>query len=286
MSSAKLLILDAYSPDGRAGLDGAGATRAGELYHQAVAGWTDQLSIDVIGAEQSLPGPLESYSGIIWTGSNLTACHRTPEVRAQIERCRAAYSIGIPQFGSCWAIQIAVVAAGGKVIANPLGWEFGIGRKILLTDAGRMHQLLAGKPLGYDGYVSHQDIVTELPDGASCLAYNAYSAVQAVSVNHGRGVFWGLQYHPEYNSLEIARLAMLRGEKLLQQGLFRHWDDLNHWAQRMEQLAATPSRVDLAYQLGLDDQLLNRSVRQLELVNWLRHQLGLDIADTGIPDAL
>lgn len=59
---------------------------------------------------------------------------------------RDAYEIGLPQFGSCWAAQIAVYAAGGKVAANPKGREMGIARKIYLTDAGRIHPLMEGKP--------------------------------------------------------------------------------------------------------------------------------------------
>ena len=50
----------------------------------------------------------------------------------------ASYSgsvLGVPGFGSCWAAQIAVAAAGGRVAASPHGREMGVGRKIKLMDA-------------------------------------------------------------------------------------------------------------------------------------------------------
>ena len=72
----------------------------------------------------------------------------------------------------------------------------GIGRKIRLTEEGRAHPMFDGKPEVYSHFVSHDDEVTRLPPDATLLAGNDYSRVQAVEVRHGRGIFWGVQYHP------------------------------------------------------------------------------------------
>ncbi|MCA9687585.1 MAG: GMP synthase, partial [Myxococcales bacterium] len=81
----------------------------------------------------------------MWTGSSLTAYHDVPEVRCQIELARRVLDVGVPAFGSCWAAQIAAIAGGGRVDANPLGREAGVARKIRLSPEGVAHPLFAGK---------------------------------------------------------------------------------------------------------------------------------------------
>ena len=39
--------------------------------------------------------------------------------------------------------------------------------------------------------------------------------------------------------------------------------------ERMEALAAEPDREDLRWQLAIDDDVLNDSIRQCEFVNWI-----------------
>ena len=43
-----------------------------------------------------------------------------------------------------------------------------------------------------------------LPPGATLLATNAVTAVQAAEIRSGRGTFWGVQYHPEISLAEVA----------------------------------------------------------------------------------
>ena len=45
--------------------------------------------------------------------------------------------------------------------------------------------------------------------------------MQSVAVVHKGGVFWGLQYHPEYDLHELARLCYCRKQKLTDKGFFR-----------------------------------------------------------------
>ncbi len=44
---------------------------------------------------------------------------------------------------------------------------------------------------------------------------------QAMSVTHNGGVCWGIQYHPEYDIHELARLTYCRTDKLVKLGYFR-----------------------------------------------------------------
>ena len=57
---------------------------------------------------------LEKYHGVLWTGCNLTIFDdQDMRVCRQVDLARIVYEIGIPQFGSCWGVQMAVFAAGG-----------------------------------------------------------------------------------------------------------------------------------------------------------------------------
>ena len=86
----------------------------------------------------NLPDPsgLESYDGVVITGSALNLWKAEPESMRQVELARAVYKSGTPFFGSCWGLQVATVAAGGSVRENPKGREVLIARDVTLT-AGR-----------------------------------------------------------------------------------------------------------------------------------------------------
>lgn len=224
-------------------------------------------------AEPEIPLPerkrIEEFDGFLWTGSNLTIYENDPRVTRQVEFARSVFEAGRPQWGSCWGIQIAAVAAGGEVRANPRGREMGFARKIVLTDEGRTHPMCKGKPLVFDGFISHVDEVTRLPEGATCLATNAHTAVQALEMRYGRGTFWATQYHPEYDLHEMARLIAARSDALIREGFFQDRAAVDAKVERMEALAHNPDRKDLRWDLVIGDDILDDSLRQCELRNWL-----------------
>lgn len=270
--SLRLLVLDAYDDAGRAALQGAGAAVAGELYQRLLRDLEPAATIDIAGsgaAGFAPPAPLASYDGIAWTGSNLTVHRATPAVRGQLELARAAFAAGVPSFGSCWAVHVAVTAAGGRCAANPRGREFGIARNLALNDAGRAHPMFAGKPTGFDALTSHEDEVVELGPDATLLASNEFSTVQAVHVAHQRGIFWGVQYHPEYDLLDVARLGILRAPQLIAQGCFTDAAAAAAYLADIEALHADRGRRDLTYRLGVGAGVLDARLRTCEARNWL-----------------
>ena len=96
--------------------------------------------------------------------------------------------------------------------------------------------MMKGKPEVYSHFVSHDDEVTRLPKGSTLLAGNDYSHVQAAEIRHKKGVFWGLQYHPEYDLHEMARLMVAREKKLTEIGFFRGHEDFQEYVDRLEEL--------------------------------------------------
>ncbi len=284
----KLLVLDAYAPEGREALVGAGGTAAGELYAAQlqrsalrVAARETVAAFDV-GIEIAYPADpspklptgseLTAYDGAVWTGSSLTILDAgSPNVRRQIELARELIEQRVPCFGSCWAAQLAVVAAGGKCHANPRGREFGISRRITLNPAGRAHPLFDGKPEVFDAFTSHADEVVSLPASATLLASNEFSRVQAVALEHTQTHFWAVQYHPEYDVHEVAALCRLRSKELVAQGVFQDPSAAEHFAETLDALGADPDQVDLAAEFGIGEALLDERVRTREIENWLAH---------------
>ena len=271
----RFLIVDGYSKASRADLNRAGMQYAWKLYSDMLTRNLPAAQFDVLlpsdrGVNIPVPEELNQYAGILWTGCNLCIYDETNQsVVKQIELAKICYELGIPAFGSCWGLQMSVVAAGGKVAPNPKGKEMGIARKIQLSDAGKSHPFFAGKPSVYEAYISHDDMVTELPEGAIVLASNDFTPVQALAVTHKKGTFWSVQYHPEYSLHEMACLIIAREEKLLQAGFFSTPDELQVMVARMKQLYLEPHRKDLRWQLVIDDDVLSDTIKECEFNNWL-----------------
>ncbi len=223
------------------------------------------------GAE--LPGgeALAGYDAVFLTGSPLHLYEETPETRREVEFMRAVFASGTPSFGSCAGLQLATVAAGGRVRPGARGREAGFARRITPTEAGAKHPLLRGRPAAYDAPAVHADEVERLPEGAVLLATNRLTQVQAAEIRHGAGTFWGVQYHPEISLGEVAGALRRQGESLVADGLARSSEDLEAYAGQIEALHREPQRRDLAWRLGLDEEVTDERRRVRELRNFLDH---------------
>lgn len=275
----RILIVDGYTRQAREQLQAGGASVAGDLYREMLQSCASfPIECDLLfPSDDSTKMPsgdqIAAYDGIAWTGCSLSLAEETPEVARQVDFARLAFKYGIPSFGSCWAAQIAVVAAGGTVEVNPRGREMGIARKVVLNDSGKAHPMYRGKPQVFDAFISHDDHITHLPRGAVSLAGNDWTAIQAVTVRHLDGEFWGLQYHPEYDLHELARLTFCRLEKLMKIGFFPDEEAGHAYIEDLEALHQDPCRRDIAWRLGIDSDLLDSQIRTVEVRNWLENQV-------------
>jgi GMP synthase (glutamine-hydrolysing) len=272
MTGARILVIDGNVAQIRARQAAALGYDSGTGYAKVLHRIDASLCIDIVPAADGAAIPagvgLESYDGVTMTGSALNIYNGGAPVTHQIELAKAVFDAGVPFFGSCWGLQVAVTAAGGEVRANPRGREFGFARRILLTDAGREHPLFAGKPVAFEAPAVHRDEIATLPVGADILAVNDFG-VQAASFVHGRGTFWGVQYHPEYDYLDIAAAAERYGETLVAEGMFRDLPALAAFAAELRALQAHPSDSTLLWKHGLGPALRTEALRLLEIRNWL-----------------
>ncbi len=271
----RFLVVDGYSRAGREDLKAGGASTAGDLYARMLDACTPGgAAVDIVtpadpGSALPKGAAIGQYAGVAWTGSSLTVYADDPKVTPQIEFAKAAFEARVPGFGSCWAAQIAVIAAGGHCAANPRGREMGLARKIALTHEGRAHPLYHGKKSVFDAFISHDDEITHLPPGGVLLASNRHTHVQAVAVTHNGGQFWGLQYHPEYDLHELARLCYCRKQKLTDLGFFPDLEAAQDFVDKLEALHQDPGRKDIAWLLGIDEDVMNADIRRAEVRNWI-----------------
>ena len=212
---------------------------------------------------------IAGFDGVFLSGSPLHVYCETPETMRQLEFMRRVFASGTPSFGSCAGLQVAVAAAGGTVRPMPNRDEAGIARGIAATAAGRDHPLLAGRPPAWDALAIHGDEVEELPEGAILLAGNHAARVQAAEIRVGEGVFWGVQYHPELAPGEVAAALRRQADDLVALGLARDALDVATHAALVEALHEAPDRRDLAWRLGLDEQVTEPRTRMTELRNFL-----------------
>jgi GMP synthase (glutamine-hydrolysing) len=274
---ARILVIDGNVAQVRARQAAALGYDSGVGYSRVLRRIEASLQVDIVlaadGAAEFPTGVgLDDYDGVTMTGSALNIYNGGRPVTHQVELAQAVFAAGIPFFGSCWGLQVAVTAAGGVVHANPRGREFGFARRILLTEVGREHPLFAGKPLVFEAPTVHRDGIAALPTGAEILASNDFG-VQAAVFTFGRGTFWGVQYHPEYDYIDVAATTERYGDTLVSEGMFRDRPALDAFAADLRSLQANPSDTTLLWKYGLGPAVQTEALRLLEIRNWLQRQV-------------
>lgn len=273
----RLLLLEGNTADKRARGRELGVRSSSEIYAEAISAHFPAIALDVLnGADpgEAIPGGLgwADYDGFVITGSSLHAYDQDFAVTNQIALVKDAAEAGLPIFGSCWGLQIAAMAAGGEVAFNPRGREVGFARKILLNQAGRAHPMFAGKSTVFDAPCIHYDEVVRLPEGATLLASNEHSMVQAAVIPLGRSKVWAVQYHPEFDLAQLVQLYTLYADDMVAQGFFANEAELVAYRDKIASLASGPN-PGLAWQLGIDADILDDRQRRAEIIAWIEREV-------------
>jgi GMP synthase (glutamine-hydrolysing) len=274
MTALRLLIVDGNVTAIReTHIRNFGITPGGS-YAEALQDFAPGAMHDIVfpadeGANLPAGEGLEGYDAVFLTGSALNLYDMTPAVTRQIDLMRSIYASGTPCFGSCWGIQVGAAAAGGVVRKNPKGREIGIARAITKTAAGHEHALLAGRPAVFDVPCTHEDEVETLPEGATLLASNSVSDVQAVEIKVNGNTFWGVQYHPEFSLTELVSIMRRRREILVREGFYADAASADAHMDDLVAIDADKSRKDIAWRLGLGEEVLDDALRKTELRNFI-----------------
>ncbi|HEX6148022.1 MAG TPA: glutamine-hydrolyzing GMP synthase [Acidimicrobiia bacterium] len=127
----------------------------------------------------------------------------------------AILEMGIPVLGICYGHQLLAELAGGTV-SNTGSAEYGNTSLSLTNDS----VLLKDLPAEQQVWMSHQDQVTETPDGFVTVATSEGARVAAME-DRERGLY-GVQFHPE-----VAHTP--RGEEILKRFLYDVCDAAPTW---------------------------------------------------------
>jgi GMP synthase (glutamine-hydrolysing) len=272
MGKPRILVIDGNRAAIREAQVAAGGQASGEGYVSMLQRLAPLVCDIVRPADGEVQFPagvgLGDYDGAAITGSALNVYDGGPHIERQIELTRAVLDVGVPCFGSCWGLQVAVTALGGRVRPNPLGREFGFARRIALTESGRQHPMYREKPAVFEALTVHRDDVEQLPAGAQVLA-SSDMGLQAVELPHGRGRFWGVQYHPEYSYTEMAATTLRYADALLREHWFADRGALDSFVGDLQALQQRPQDRYLAWKHGLGPAMQDERLKLAELHNWL-----------------
>ena len=274
----RLLLMEGNVAARRARAKTLGMRTSSGIYAEAILAHFPDFEIDVVNAADpafAIPNGRDfaDYDGFIVSGSALHAYDTDFAVTNQIDLLRQAAAAGLPCFGSCWGLQIAAMAAGGQVEYHPRGKEVGFARKIMPNAAAQNHAIFRHKPPVFDAPCIHYDEVTRLPDGATLLASNAHSKVQAAIIPLGKSRVWAVQYHPEYDVRHVGAIYRLYADDMIGPDFFPDQAALEAYCAKLENLATNPSNAGAAWELGIDADILDDKTRRGEIIAWIETEV-------------
>lgn len=274
----RLLLMEGNIRESRDLAKTLGVRTASAIYSKAILSHYPDIEIDILNAADEgeiIPNGrvFSDYDGLVISGSGLHSYDDSFAVKNQIENLKIAGATGMPIFGSCWGLQIATIAAGGTVGLSPNGREIGFARKIVPTEIGKKHPMLAQKGSAFDAPCIHYDEVTKLPDDAILLASNRHSEVQAAIITVGNSKVWAVQYHPEFDLLQLQQLLTLYEDDMINQKFFSDLETLRSYRDKLKALAENPDDNSLAWQLGIDSDITVDEIRRAEILSWLHNEV-------------
>lgn len=171
-------------------------------------------------AGEALPDSLAAYSALIVLGGPQEA-HGAPDGTGapwfpDLESLlRLAVREKVPTLGICLGGQQLALALGGEVARSEAGPEIGP-RLVAKRDAAEDDLLFRQLPLSPDVMQWHYDEITALPAGATLLAASPRCANQAFRIGP---VAWGVQFHIECDSAQVAYWATKHAARLESLGI-------------------------------------------------------------------
>ncbi len=172
-----------------------------------------------------LPVSVDECDAWMTSGSRASAYEREDwilRLRAFIAELHAARR---PHVGICFGHQLTALALGGDVRRAPVGWGVGVRDFALVADA----PWIDPEDRGFRILMSHQDQVTELPEGAELLATADYCPVGAYRVaDHVFCVQGHPEFVPDLSALLIRKRRGLIGADVADAGLRSLDEPLDH----------------------------------------------------------
>ncbi|HER23821.1 MAG TPA: glutamine-hydrolyzing GMP synthase [Candidatus Atribacteria bacterium] len=160
------------------------------------------------------------YSEIIPYGVELDSLRKEPPkgiilsggpasvYEVQAPMCdKKIFELGIPMLGICYGSQLIAQFSGGNVVRTS---QAEYGRVNIILD--NQEDLFYGFPKTTNAWMSHQDLVEDLPPNFQAIAHSENTRVAAM-VNREKKIY-GVQFHPEVTHTPL-------GKKVFENFLYR-----------------------------------------------------------------
>jgi GMP synthase (glutamine-hydrolysing) len=244
----KLLIVEGNNEETRVKREGYGIKPYHLTFREMLRFLVPKARTDVAfptDKGKNLPSisQLKEYDGVLWTGSSLSVLEDIPDVNRQLTFAETIFESGVPFYGSCWGMQVATVVSGGKVALSGNGLEFGISKPIELTELGKASPFFTNRNSGYSALCIHFDEIAKLPENAQVLASNPHSKVQAMTFRYKNAQFFGVQYHPEFKTSDMALITSFLSERLVKSGTFNSETEVLQFSDRLTQKKNIPKEI-------------------------------------------
>ena len=195
------------------------------------------------------------YDGIVFTGGAMRINDMTDVIKKHINFAFNCFNEKKRILAICWGLQVCSTAAGGKVNPGKNGAHIGIASDIIINNKGEKHFIYKDKKKIFTSPAFNFDEVSELPKNAVLLSSDKVNNVMGVSFNAGNSEIIGLQYHPDYEYLQMLKLIAGRKEKLFVNKNFLNEEEYES---------------HISY-IKSENELLNFNDRTCEVRNWLNY---------------
>ena len=198
---------------------------------------------------------MSKYNGIVFTGGAMRINDMTDVIKKHINFASNCFNQKKKILAICWGLQVCSVAAGGKVNPGKKGVHIGIASDVIINNKGEKHFIYKDKKKIFTSPAFNFDEVNELPKNTTLLSSDKVNNVMGVSFNAASSEIIGLQYHPDYEYLQMLNLIDGRKERLFINKNFLNEEEY---------------QSHIAY-IKSENELLNFSDRTCEVRNWLNY---------------
>ena len=128
------------------------------------------------------------------------------------------FELGIPILGICYGMQLMAYCMPGGKVENANNKEYG---KAVIEVTDPEATLFKGLPTEQTVWMSHGDLVTEVPDGFTSVATSVNCPISAIQNLDKK--FYGLQFHTEVRNTEF-------GDDILRRFAFDVCEAESNWS--------------------------------------------------------
>ena len=163
------------------------------MFQRLLTPHTSRFSFSTTRAHEGEAMPaLSEFDGLLITGSPAGVYDAYDWIEPCAELVRQTAKAGKPQVGVCFGHQLMANAFGGKAEKSDKGWGVGVHDYAIKAQTDWMDP-----PSNHIACaVSHQDQVTELPEGARILGGSEFCPMGVLEFAQGPAI--SFQQHPEF----------------------------------------------------------------------------------------